>query len=423
MIAPTAAPTTKRSAPLLALLGANLVSLVGSQLTLVAIPWFVLLTTGSATRTGIVAFCEIVPTILASFFGGVVVDRLGHRRASILADLVSGLTIVLIPLLHSTVGLAFWQLLALVFCGTLFSVSSSTARAALLPDLTALAGQPIERATSAVQAIGRGSRLLGAPLAGLMIAALGATTPLWIDGATFLISAALVALAVPLAGRKVKADTLQEAAPQARRYAAELRDGIGFIRGDRLILAIVLTIMVTNLIEAIAWVGTPVYANRLYGSAIALGLMTAATGGGSMVSAILYGLWGERLPRRALFLGGFICLALGYWPLVFLPPLPVALVGLALLGFAAGPINPLLGAVQYERVPAALRGRVIGAISAGANLAAPLGVLLGGLLLDRLGLRPVYALVAGSLLVCALAMAFNPVFRELDAPAREVQPT
>ena len=413
MMATTTAPTTPNRIPLYALLGANTISLLGSQLTLVAIPWFVLLTTGSATRTGIVAFCEIVPMIIASFFGGALVDRFGHRRTSILSDLISGLTVILIPLLHSTIGLAFWQLLVLVFCGALFNVPGGTARAALLPDLTALAGLPIERATSAVQAIQRGSRLLGAPVAGLMVAAFGATTPLWLDGATFLVSAVLLALLVA-APQRIAAPKGANTGATSGRYLEEVREGVRFIRSDRLILTIVLTIMATNLIEAVAWVGAPVYANRLYGSALALGLMTGAAGGGAMVSAILYGAYGHRLSRRTLYIGCFILVALGYWPLAFLPPLPVTIVALALLGLAAGPINPILGAVQYERVPPELRGRVIGAISAGANLAMPLGVLVGGVLLDHLSLGLVYGLVAGTFLIATLTMLFNPIFRQMD---------
>jgi MFS family permease len=401
--------------PVLALLGANTISLVGSQLTIVAIPWFVLITTGSAARTGLVAFCELVPSILASFFGGALVDRLGHRRASIVADLVSGATVAVIPLLHTTIGLAFWQLLVLVFCGALFNVPGGTARAALLPDLAALAGMPIERATSATQAIQRGSRLLGAPAAGLMIAALGPTTPLWIDAATFFVSAALVGLLVPVLRQAVAGPVGQEASKS--RYLDDLRDGLRFIRRDRLIISVVLTVMATNLIEAIASVGAPVYANRLYGSAIALGLMSAAAGGGAMVSAIVYGMVGHRLPRRRTFQVAFILLALGYAPLALLPPLPFTLIALVLLGLAAGPINPLLSAVAYERVPAELRGRVLGAVGAGASLAMPLGVLLGGVLLDRQGLRPVYTLVAGTLLACTLSTLANPALRLMDAPA------
>jgi MFS family permease len=202
---------------------------------------------------------------------------------------------------------------------------------------------------------------------------------------------------------------------EGRRYLEDLRNGLRFIRQDQLILSIVLTVMVTNLIEAIGWVSAPVYANQLYGSAIALGLMTAASGGGAMVSAVIFGMIGHRLPRRAAFLGAFILLALGYWPLVLLPSLPITIVALALLGLAAGPINPLIGAIQYERVPSELRGRVLGVGSAGTSLAMPLGLLLGGILLDRLGLRPVLGLVAGTLLACTLSMLANPAFRAMDA--------
>ena len=98
MSAALAAETTPQRRPVLALLVAYAISQGGTQLTLVAIPWFVLLTTGSAARTGLVAFCELVPTILASFFGGALVDRIGHRRASIGADLISVLTVGAIPL-------------------------------------------------------------------------------------------------------------------------------------------------------------------------------------------------------------------------------------------------------------------------------------------------------------------------------------
>ncbi|HEY8597653.1 MAG TPA: MFS transporter, partial [Thermomicrobiales bacterium] len=78
-----------------------------------------------------------------------------------------------------------------------------------------------------------------------------------------------------------------------------------------------------------------------------------------------------------------------------------------------------------ERVPAALRGRVFGAISAGANMAMPVGVVIGGIMLDRVGLRPVYLLVAVSFLICTVAMLFNPIFhqmdKQIDKPAQEPQ--
>jgi MFS family permease len=100
----------KNSLPIFSLFTANAISLVGNMLSAIAIPWFVLQTTGSATQTGVTGFFTVFPVVLAGFFGGTLVDRLGYKRTSIIADIASGLTTALIPLLYFTIGLEFWQL-------------------------------------------------------------------------------------------------------------------------------------------------------------------------------------------------------------------------------------------------------------------------------------------------------------------------
>src|SRR5512134_1376280 len=124
-----------KRAPLLALYVADAVSLVGNVVAQLAVPWFVLVTTGSAALTGLAIFFNFLPIVLAAFFGGVVVDRLGFRAASIVADLASASAVAAIPLLHSTVGIELWQLMALVFLGALLDAPGTTARQALFPDL------------------------------------------------------------------------------------------------------------------------------------------------------------------------------------------------------------------------------------------------------------------------------------------------
>lgn len=156
--------------PLVALLVADAISLTGNAMGFVAIPWFVLETTGSATLTGVVAALTFAPTVLATFFGGAIVDRLGFRRTSVMADLASGVTVAMIPLLHATIGLELWQLFVLVFLGALFDAPGATARRSLLPDLAALSGTRMERATGINGAIQHGSLLVGAPIAGLLVA-------------------------------------------------------------------------------------------------------------------------------------------------------------------------------------------------------------------------------------------------------------
>lgn len=410
--------TATRRLPLTALLTANTISLVGSQFTAVAIPWFVLVTTGSAAKMGLVAFAELAPIVVASFFGGAVVDRIGHRRASILADLVSGLTVGLVPLAYNTTGLAFWQLLALVAIGSFSGAPGATARAALIPDLTQLAAMSLERSTSAVQAVDRGTRLIGAPLAGVLIALLGPTAPLWIDAGTFLVSALIVALLVP---------TIRAAAAPAEQvdggsYLADLRAGLRYVGGTSLARAIVLTIMATNFLDAAFTLMRPVYAQRVYGSALSLGLMSGALGGGALVGALAYGAIGERLPRRPLFVGGFVVVALAYWVFAVYPGLGLLLGSLVIAGVAAGPINPILSTVLYERVPPEMRARVLGLVTAIAWMAMPLAVLISGLVIQYVGLRPFIVVVAALYLAVALSMGFVPALRGLERGADDAPP-
>lgn len=143
--------------PFYSFLTANAISLIGNYLTMIAVPWFVLETTGSATKTGLVGFFTALPAVIATFFGGTLVDRLGYKKMSIISDIGSGVTVALIPLLYHTVGLEFWQLLVLVFVSALLDAPGNTARVSLLPDLAQAGEVNLERANALTQAIQRGA--------------------------------------------------------------------------------------------------------------------------------------------------------------------------------------------------------------------------------------------------------------------------
>ena len=394
--------------PIFALFTANAISMVGNVLAVVAIPWFVLQTTGSATQTGITGFFTILPVIVAAFFGGSLVDRLGFKRASIIADLTSGIAIAMIPLFYQFLGLAFWQLLILVFIGNLLDAPGGTARAALIPDLAKLAGMRLERASATTQAVERGSRLIGAPLAGLLITVLGTANVLWIDAATFLISAAIVTVAVPQLSHPATTE-------KSKNYFAELGDGLKFIRRDKLILALTLTVMVTNFLDTPSGsVIMPVFVKQSSGSAIDLGLFFAALGGGSLAGAIVFGAIGHRLPKRATFISMFVIVGLRFWVLAIAPPMPILLIIWAIAGFAAGPLNPIMATIEYERIPANMRGRVFGTMTAGSYLAIPVGMLLVGFLLERIGIQWTVLAMGACYLAATLSLIVNPAIREMD---------
>lgn len=399
----------RRRVPLYALYGADAISLTGNAVTQIAVPWFVLATTGSAALTALAVFFNFLPLVLAAFFGGVVVDRLGFRRTSVVADLASAGAVAAIPLLYSTVGLPLWALMALVFAGSLLDAPGATARAALLPDLVELAEVPMERASGIRAAIQQGATLAGAPLGGVLIAATGATNALWLDATSFLVSAGLVVALVPRPRRAAPAE-----GDGGGHFFAELRDGLRFLWQRPLVRALIAMVLLSNLVEAPGPVVLAVLAREDYGGAADFGLLVGALGGGALAGALAYTVLGHRLPRRRTFLVCFAGVPLGYLALAAVPPLPVAIAALVFAGFAAGPINPLIFTVMTEIVPTRMRGRVFGAVRAIAWAAIPLGILLGGLVVSAIGPASTF-LAMGMLLALVVAYGcFDRAFRGME---------
>jgi MFS family permease len=402
--------TQKNSFPIFSLFTANAISLVGNVLSAIAIPWFVLQTTGSAAQTGITGFFTVLPVVLAGLFGGTLVDRLGYKRTSIISDLASGVTTALIPLLYFTVGLEFWQLMVLVFLGALLDAPGSTARNALVPELAEMAQMPIERATSLIHIIERSSRLIGAPLSGLLIALIGTENVLWLNAASFFISAGIIAVAI-----KVHQPVPQQETKPTGNYFGELREGLRFIYSDKLMLAIVIMVMATNFLDAVfSGVVQPVFVKQVYGQALDLGLLIAANGAGAVIGALIFSALGPRLPRHTVFVLGFVLTSLRFFLYAMYPPLWVTLTFVVLFSLGAGPLNPIIGAVEFERIPKNMRGRVGGAISAGAWSAMPLGMLIGGLLTEQLGVHSMLLGLGFIYFITTLSMAFIPAMKEMN---------
>lgn len=420
MAQPQTACLRRRRAPLVGLLTGHAVSLTGNMLTLIALPLYVLAQTGSAAATGVAGFFATLPVVIGGSLGGVLVDRFGYRRSSVMADLVSGVTIAVVPLLDRTAGLPFWVLLALVFVSGLLDTPGQIARNALLPDAAAAAGMPLERAVGAFEATERGSRLIGAPLAGLLVAALGPLTVLAVDSATFAVSAALVIALVPrhLSTLAVGSNG-DEAVATAGGYWSQLTEGFRFVVREPLLRAVVLLVVVTNLFDAAkSTVILPVYADRELGGAVAFGLLVGAMGGGALVGSLTFGAIGHRLPRRLTFVVAFaLAGAPPYLALAAGLPLAGLLVVTVLAGLSAGAINPIIGIIELERVPAAMRARVFGLVGAGCWAAMPIGSLLAGLAVDWLGITGTLVLVGAAYLLVTLTPLLGGPWRYMDRPS------
>ncbi|MFF0743201.1 MFS transporter [Streptomyces sp. NPDC004111] len=411
---PTERPYDRR--PLAAALSAQTISTIGNSLTLIGVPWFVLETTGSASRAGVVAFCATLPVAVSALVGGPLIDRFGRRRTSVLTDLVCGASVAAIPLLHYTGLLEFWMLCALMALGGLVATPGMTARSVLVPDLAERAGTTLTRAASLAEAASSGARMAGASLAGVLIALLGAEAVLLLDAVSFALAAALVAAGV----RGVRAaEPMKSAAPVSfATYRRDLREGYSYVAGGGLILAVILMVMFTNgLNQSWSAVLLPVHARENLGGATQLGLLSALFGGAALLGALLYGVVGHHFPRRAVFTAAFMIGGMPRFLVAALTDdtLPLA-VTMVLGGLASGTLNPILTTVTFERVPLELRSRVTGILSAGCQLTIPLGGLAAGFLVDGTGLHTALLTVGGLYLLATLSPLVFPAWRTMNDP-------
>lgn len=393
------------------LLTAHAISMLGTCMSFLAVPWFVLVATGSATTTGLVACAELLPYVLVQGLGGPLVDRIGPWRMSVLTDLVAALAMGLVPACHALGLLSLPLLIAAVAVAGAFRGAGDIARRVLLPRVSRLA---LDRASGLYDGAGRLAGLIGGPLAGALIAVSSAPTVLAIDAGTFLASALLIgSLSSPV----------RETPPESGAYWALLRQGFDYIRKDRLLLGIVAMIVVTNLLDqAYASVLLPVWVRRELGSPVALGTISGCFGIGAVAGNALMAWAAPRLPRRLPFAFSFLaCGAPRFLVLALAARLSPVLAVALFSGLGAGGINPALGAAEYERVPSHLQARVLGAINALAWAGIPFGGLFGGGLADAVGLRATLMICGAVYLLATLAPFLFPVWRQLERePGRDL---
>ena len=402
-----------RRTPLRGWLTAEAVSLTGTRVSMIAIPWFVLTTTGSATLTGLVAFAEMAPLVVLKALAGPLIDRVGARRVAIGADLGSAVTVGLIPVLHLLDLLVFPVLLALVALAGALRGPGDGAKHAMVPALVRHGGVAMERATGLASAVERTASMAGAAVAGALVALVGPTTALAVDAASFAVSAGLLAVSTRVL-RTTRVQT--ESSEEPGSYLTRLKEGWDFLRRDPVLLGICLMVAVTNLFDqAFTVVLVPVWAKETGGGAAAIGLLFAVFSGAAIAGAVIASVYAARLPRFTTYLVAFlVCGAPRFVVMAFDVPLWAVLAVAVAGGFAAGFINPVLGAVMFERIPEHLVGRVTALNTALCWSLIPLGGLVGGLLVGGFGLTAAMLVCGAAYFLATMAPALRPHWRDMD---------
>lgn len=384
---------------------ADALSLLGNSVAAVALPLLLLARTGDASAAGIVAAACALPMLLAAVIGGVVVDRCGRRRTSVCADLASAAAVAALPVVDGVGGLTVTAFVLLGVAGAIADVPGMTAREALGPDIAAATGTPLERLAGLREGIGGAVMIVGPALAGGLLAVLDPAAALWITAACSLL-AALVTLTLPDGAGG-------PAAPRAS-LRADVQEGFAVLRGDRVLTMLtVLTVAWAAVLAPLTGVLLPVHLLAV-GFPAGVGLTITALAAGGLVGAGVYAAAGASWPRRRVFVGSVAVSAVGIAGMTLLPPVPLLFAAAVLAGLGSGPLPALLFVITTERIPEAVRGRVLGLQAAGMMVAGPAGLLAAGFLIEGAGVATAGVVTAAVWIALSAIILAVPALRRLE---------
>ena len=382
----------RRSRDFRALISGLGVSVLGNQLTAVAVPYQVYAITHSSLYVGLVSLAQLFPLILGSLFGGSVVDAVDRRRMLLVVELLGAASSAGLAL-NSDFGPALWPLFLFPAVTAALSGMDSAARNAMIPGMVGLRSVPA--ANAMFQALFQTGAIVGPALAGLLLAGAGVRLVYWLDVATFGAAAIAVLFISP---QPPPSSPTGPSRPGWRSTA----EGLKFVRRSQTVLGaylIDLNAMVFGMPRALF----PEMAATVFGGGAAtVGLLYAAPGVGALLGALTSG-WVGRVRRQ----GRAVIFAVIVWGLAvtgfgLVVWLPLALALLAVAGWADVVSAVFRNTIIQFSGPDSMRGRLMGVQMAVVAGGPRLGDLESGAVANAFGTT--FSVVSGGLACVAGAL-------------------
>ena len=388
------------------LFSGQLVSTLGTQMTVVAVPYQVYRMTHSSLDVGLISLAQLGPLLFFSLIGGSVADSHDRRRVLIVTELLMAATSTGLAL-NGTVGHpALWPLFALSACsGALAGFDRPAFNASIprmLPPVDLAAGYALWQVQMQVGIV------VGPAIAGVLLSGAGLATVYWIDVATFVVSFATVTALRPQ-------PPLGGAGRPGWKSVAE---GLRYVKRNQLIQGVYLLdidAMVFGMPRALF----PALGLGLFhGGASAVGFLYAAPGAGALAGALMTG-WVNAVRRQGLAV--IVCVvtwgaAIAAFGLVHV--LWIALILLAVAGWADVVSAVFRNTILQTAIPDSLRGRLSAVQIAVVQGGPRLGDLEAGGVAEAMGAQ--FSVVSGGLACVVGAFVLGaalPAFRFHDARA------
>lgn len=386
---------------------ARLISLLGSWLLVVAIPAYVLQLTGSLAATGLTLAAEFLPPVLLGPIAGVLADRWDRRKLMIATDVLRAVAVALLLLVRDP-GDVWLVYLALVA----ESVGTVLFRPAAQAHTPVVVGTgPALTSANALNAVTDGTvRLVGAPLGGALLGVAGFGALVWIDVATYLMSAVAIIMTAGLGAAGAREEG------RAGRFFAQLREGITFLRTERpaaWLLAVVTLFLAAN--ASLSALLVP-FGVRVLGGTTHTGLVMSALGAGFLIGAPLIRRLVDRMPPAYLLGGALVATGVAFVLLFVSRSLVGALPAAVLIGvFGSAALVTAQTSLQ-RMTPNAVLGRVSAVQFTGEAVATLLGAIAGPAIAQAASLDLAAYLACGVTVLSGLMAVLGPRPHPSTAP-------
>lgn len=370
-------------------------SQLGSSITAFALTLWLYEKTGSALSTAALTICTYAPYVLMSIFAGALTDRFNKKKTMLVCDTLAALCTLTVFLLYKTGSLAIWHLYLINAVSGLMNTVQQPASEVMM---TLIVPKDSYQKTSGLQNLSRSlNSVLNPVIATALYSLAGLDVVIAVDLTSFVV--AFVALAGFIRVAEVKKESKEKTLTLAK-------EGLAFLKSKPMILTLILFMSGVNLVASAFNATLPAYVipNPKGGSAM-LGVITSASGLAMIVGSLLVSFLPKPKDRvKMIYITMLISLGSENFILAFARE-PYLWVLAQVIGWILVPVmSTNLEVILRNSVPVDLQGRVYACRNTFQFFTIPIGLFLGGFLVDhvcepfmkRHGYREILTILFGS---------------------------
>jgi MFS family permease len=399
------------------------ISLIGSALTNFALPLLVFKLSGSALDLGIATAAAWLPYLIFGLPIGTWVDRISRKGLMISMDIVRAALLAVVPTLALVGHLPLWWIYMVLFFNATLGIGFNAAGYAAIASLAKSKG--LVQANGFIQTSAWLALVVGPLLATFLLTRISLQGVLWVDAATFLVSAASLALV------RTSFNRTSPMTETRSTFGRDLVEGLRYVLSRPLLRALGLIALLANLALGTIVAQLVLVAKDVFAASDAqVGGFATALGLGGAVASLLAGPLKRFLSYGVLLLGSLLLFGVLTIVLVLTHSYWVGVVLWGCMFGMIGVFDTAFPAIIQAITPDAVLGRVSTVLEMLAILSVPLSAVLGGWIIDRVGsVTLVFAILGGFVVLVALAFLGSPLAhverylphaQPVDAPQQSV---